>query len=485
MRFLIRSLFGLALLAVVVGLLIGSGGLLVSSLKDKKSSGHKRGGGKERAFAVNVQQLEPGVAHPVTLVYGEVVSGQTLELRTSAPGAIVQLSPNFQEGGSVKAGELLFQTDPANQLANLALAKAELAEAVAELADAKASLELAKDEVKAAQRQEALRKQAVDRQVSLKSKGVGSGAAIENAELAASTAEQSVLGKRLAVNQARARLSRAEISQQRKQINLQEAERKHEETKVYSKFPGVLTEVSAVLGGLVNANERLGRLIDPDALEVSFSVSNQIYSHLIRAEGGLSAAKIDVVFGDVAVAKGVAIDRVGAAVEAGQTGRQLFSLLKSKDLALLRPGDFVSVRIKEAALENVVTIPATAVSSDSSVLIVSEDLRLTSQTVDVLRWQKDQVIVRGTGLSGKNIVVERAPQLGEGIKVEPRQTSTPLFEESKSIDLSAAERQKMKSFVENHQLIPEDRKKKILERLSQPKVPAQIVERLRSRMSGN
>lgn len=479
MRFLLRALLGLALFAIVIGLLVGSGVVLISSLKDKDSSGSRRGGDKERSYAVNVRTLVSGTAQPVTQVYGEVVSGRTLELRASSAGAIVELSPNFQEGRSIEAGDLLFQTDPANQLANRALMEAELAEASAELADANASLALAKDEVVAAQRQHSLRQQSVERQTSLKSRGVGSDSAIENAELSLSSAEQAVLTKRLALNQAQARLSRAEISQQRIQINLDEAVRKLEETTVTAKFPGVLTEVNAVLGGLVNANERLGRLIDPNALEISFRVSNRAFSQLLSNEAGLDAAKIDVVFGGATVANDLTIDRVGAAVAEGQTGRELFSQLRRRDLDRLRPGDFVSIHIKEAILENVVTIPSTAVSSDNALLIVDEDSRLTSHKVRVLRWQKDELIVDGEGLEGKNLVLERAPQLGTGIKVEVRQTNGPLFKEKKFVELSDLEKDEIRAALEKNNRIPKAGKTKILKRLEAKTIPENVAQRLR------
>ncbi len=488
MRFLLRALLGLALLAIVVGLLVGSGGVLISSLKDRDSGGARRGGDKERAYAVNVRTLSSGDAQPMTQVYGEVISGRTLELRASTAGAIVELSPRFQEGRSIGAGELLFQTDPANQLADRALVEAEFAESFAELADAKASLALAKDEVVAAQRQYSLRQQSVERQISLKSKGVGSDSAIENAELSLSTAEQAVLTKRLSLNQAQARLSRAEISLQRIQINLDEAIRKLEETTVTAKFAGVLTEVNAVLGGLVNANERLGRLIDPNAMEISFRVSNRTFSQLMSNPAGLNSAKIEIVFGGITVASDLTIDRVGAAVAEGQTGRELFSQLRRQDLDRLRPGDFVSIYIKEARLENVVVVPSTAISSDNTLLLVDEGSRLSSHTVRVLRWQKDELIVEGEGLEGKNLVLERAPQLGTGIKVEVRQTNGPVFKEKKLVELSDLEKDQIRAALETNKRIPKAGKTKILKRLEAKTIPEEAAQRLRNmvkRSAGN
>jgi len=65
----------------------------------------------------------------------------------------------------------------------------------------------------------------------------------------------------------------AETSLSRSRIARNEAERRLAETGLHAEFTGTLGEVSVVEGGLVQANERVARLVDPDALEVAFRVS--------------------------------------------------------------------------------------------------------------------------------------------------------------------------------------------------------------------
>ena len=107
------------------------------------------------------------------------------------------------------------------------------------------------------------------------------------------------------------------------------------------------------------------------------------------------------------------LDRVEAAVGEGQTGRQVFARIG--DAAGLRPGDFVTVTIRER-LGDVSVLPAVALGSDSKVLGVGEEGRLTYD-VELLRRQGDDVVVRADALVGQEIVAERIPLLGEGVKV--------------------------------------------------------------------
>ena len=57
------------------------------------------------------------------------------------------------------------------------------------------------------------------------------------------------------------------------------------DTVMRAEFAGVLSGVSLVQGGLISANERVGQLIDPSALEVAFRVSTQQYARLLNEDG--------------------------------------------------------------------------------------------------------------------------------------------------------------------------------------------------------
>lgn len=486
MRFLRRSLMGLFLLAVTLGLLGFAGSSVYSALQERWSKESHVRPPRERVFAVNVVQVAPQDVVPVLTAFGELRSRRTLDLRAQSSGTVIELHPDFEEGGRVAQGDLLFRVDPHEAQSALAVAEADLQEAETDLRDARTSLELAQAELKATEDQAGLRVQALERQVSLRERGFGSDAAVETAALAEAAAQQAVVTRRQALASAESRVAQAETSVARRKINLTEAARALADTAVYAEFAGTLSEVSLVEGGLVANNEQVAQLVDPDQLEVSFRVSTAQYARLLDAEGALIGAPVRVtldVYGAALDAQG-RITRESAAVGEGQTGRLLFAGLD--DAKGFRPGDFVTVEIDEPELRNVVVLPSAAVDAAGTVLVLGDEDRLEVAQVQVLRRQGDDVILRAPGLAGQRVVAERSPLLGAGIKVRPLapQAGADVPAEPAMVELTAERRAAMRAFVEGNAMMPPDVKKRLLAQLSKDKVPAAMVERLEGRMGG-
>ena len=484
MRFLRRSLVGLFLLSLTVGIFAYAGQMVYDALQVRWAKEDRPRPARERVFAVNVLTYQPGSVTPVMTSFGEVRSRRTLEIRASAGGTVVELADGFEDGGRVKAGDLLLRVDPSDAQSALDVAKTDLAEAEAELREATAALGLAREDVVSAQEQAALRLQALQRQRNLSERGVGTEAAVETAALAEASAKQAVLSRRQSLAQAEARVDMSKTALSRRQIALAEAKRRLAETEMFAGFSGTLSDVTVVQGGLVQNNERLAQLVDPDMLEVAFRVSTTEYARLLDDDGQLLRAEVDVsldVLGLDLTAKGV-INRESAAVGTGQTGRQLFARLD--DAKGFRPGDFVTVEIAEPELTFVATLPAMAVDAAGTVLVVGEDDRLEQVQVQVLRRQGDDVIVRAPGLRDRQVVAERSPLLGAGIKVRPITADAAVPEKAAMVELTEERRARLVAFVEGNQYMPKEAKARVLSQLSQPQVPVQTVERIEARMGG-
>jgi RND family efflux transporter MFP subunit len=380
--------------------------------------------------------------------------------------------------------------DPADAQSALDLARAALDKAEADLRDAERNLTLAQDDVTAAEDQAALREKALSRQRDLLERGVGTEPAVETAELAAAAARQAVLSRRQALAQAETRIDQSRNTLQREGIALAEAERRLADTEIFAQFSGVLSDVSVVEGGLVSPNERIAQIVDPDALEVSFRVSTSQYARLLDETGRLVGLPVTVsldVMGADIVTQG-AISRESAAVGEGQTGRLIFARLD--EAAGFRPGDFVTVTVEEDPLEGVALLPATAVDPAGRVLVVGEDERLSEEPVELLRRQGDDVIVRAAVLEGRDVVAERTPLLGGGIKVRPIRPPQPGESaasepaEPELVQLDPERRARLVAFIEGNQFMPADAKERVLAQLKQDRVPAQMIERIESRMGG-
>jgi len=225
MRFLRQSLTGVFLTALTFGLLVLAGNMIRSAVEQRLDSNSVAPPARERIFAVNVIRANAGAEIPQLEAFGEVQSRRTLELRAAAGGRIIELAPEFTEGGVVRSGQLLFRVDPAERQAQLDRDRSNLLDAQAEVRDAKRSLILARDELMAAETQAAVRERTLRRQEDLQRRDVGSAAAVESAELALAQARQSVLSRHISVSQREARIDQAATKLNRAQILLSESER--------------------------------------------------------------------------------------------------------------------------------------------------------------------------------------------------------------------------------------------------------------------
>ncbi|MBL4916180.1 efflux RND transporter periplasmic adaptor subunit [Szabonella alba] len=504
MRFLTRSLGGLFLLALTLGLLALSGRVLTDAVQTRLEGGGPAMPARERVFTANLMTATPVDFAPVTLAFGEIRSSRTLELRAPRGGEVLELSPGFRDGATVQAGELLVRLDPSDAQAALDLAEVDLANAEAETRDAARALTLARDDLVAAEEQETLRRQALERQREILVRGAGSEATVETAALALSSARQSTLSRASALNAAEARVDQSATALTRAQIALSETERALRETRLHAAFDGVLSGVSVVQGRILGANEALGQLIDPTAMEVAFRLSTTQFGRLIGADGALIDAELSVgldIAGTEILARG-RLDRAGAAVGEGQTGRLVYATLEAA--GGFRPGDFVTVRVAEPLLDGVVILPATALGQRGTVLALGNEDRLEELPVTLIRRQDDHVVIEAAAIAGREIVTERSPLLGAGIKVRPvRPEAAPGTPGDTAQDAPGAparmaatdaapammtltedRRARLIAHVEGLSRIPPEARARILAQLAEPEVPARMIERLESRMGG-
>jgi RND family efflux transporter MFP subunit len=489
MRFLRQSLIGLVLTALTLALLVYAGNLVRSAVQERLSRETKAPPTRERTFAVNLVQAQAGDVTPMLESFGQVQSRRTLELRAAVAGRVIEMADSFEDGGTVREGDVLVRVDPADAQSVLDRVEADISDAKADLRDAQRTLDLGRDDQAAAQEQADLRQRAFQRQVELEERGVGTAAAVETAELAASAARQAVLSRRQAVTAAEARIDQAKTTLARTEIALAEAERRLSDTTLRAPFDGTLSLTTVALGRLVSTNEKLADLIDPDALEVSFRVSTAQYARLLDNAGKLLdapvVATLDVAGIDLQ-ASGV-INRASADAGESQTGRLIFARLDNA--RGFKPGDFVTVAVQEPLMSNVIRLPSSAMSADSNVLVLGEGNRLEAVPVTLMRRQGDDVLVRSDALAGREVVEARSPLLGAGIAVTPlrqgREDPAPtLAPAPQMLELSEERRARLVAFVEANDRMPQEAKARVLAQLAEPQVPAQMVERIESRMGG-
>lgn len=484
MRFLRRSIVGLCLASLTLGLLVYSGYLISDAVQTRLSQERPEPPVRERVYTVNLVTARTSSETPVTVTFGEVRTRRTLELRAAVAGRVVALSPAFEDGGQVSAGDVLVRIDPADLEAAVDRLTADLADAEAEVREAARGLDLAQEDLDAARQQARLRDRALSRQLDLAARGVGTTATVEDAEIAAASAQAGVITRRLALAEAEARTDRGATTLSRARIALQEAQRDLEETTVRAPFSGTLSATTVVEGGLVAANEKLADLVDPSDLEVVFRLSTAQYARLLDADGTLLPAPLVAVLenaeGDLS-ARGV-LSRVSAGVDAGEVGRIVFGRLTSA--VGFQPGDFVTLQISEPPLNDVVRLPASAYHADGHVLVTDGESRLNRLEVILVRRQGDDVLLQAVDLPGREVVQHLSPLLGEGIAVQPIRTGTEDAAAVSLLELSDARRARLIAFVENDAGMAQEDKARVLAQLSARTVPRQVVDQLERRIGG-
>lgn len=423
MRFLGRSLTGLLLLAVTLALLGMAAIVVGNAVRASLEPGGPARPAAERVVAANVMTVAPGTITPELTAYGKVEARRTLDIRTKTGGTVVWVADSFRNGGTVAAGDLILRLDPVPAEEALALARADLAEAQAAAAEAVAAVDLAEQDLAAAVAQADLRRQALVRQQDLAARGAGSPQAVETAELALSAADQAVLSRRQALASAMARVDQTAVAVTRAEIAEREAARNLADTELRAGLGGRVDGVTLVAGAVVAANEAVGRILDPSALDVALRLSAAQFAQLLDPAGQLRPAGVTVTLPGLGAAGtlGGRLDRVGAAVGEGQTGRLVYAALSAgaEAATVLKPGDFVAVAIAGAPLADAVLVPATAVGRQGTVLVLGPEERLEEQAVEILGRQGDDVILRAAALAGREIVTERSVFLGEGIRIRP------------------------------------------------------------------
>ncbi|MGR3495478.1 efflux RND transporter periplasmic adaptor subunit [Citreimonas sp.] len=482
MRFLGKSLLGLFLLSLTLGLIVFAGVLVRDAVQVRMADEPRTPEAQERVFAVSAVTVTPDTETPVLTAFGDAQSRRTLELRSAAAGRIVELASEFVEGGRVAEGQLLARIDPSEAEAALSRAESDLIDARAELREAERAVDLARDELTFARDQVGLREAALQRQRDLIDRNVGTASALEAAELALSTAQQAVLSRRQAVASAEARIDQATTALSRAEIARDETARRVADTEIRAAFAGRLSDVPVVEGRLVSANEQLARLVDPDALEVAFQVSTTQYLRLLDDSGLRQAdATVTLGAGEDAVTTAARLTREGAAVGEGQVGRRLFAELR--DAQGFRPGDFVMVTVSEPPLENVARLPATAIDAAGTVLVVDDDDRLRPVSVTILRRQGDDVLIAADDLDGAQVVAQRTPLLGEGIKVRVLQ-GPDARATGGMVAIDDTRRAALRALVEGDTALPDAARSRILAQLDAPQVPAAVIARIEARRDG-
>lgn len=332
--------------------------------------------------SVSVYVLESRTLSEEIKASGDLEAQFHTEIAAEVEGRVTELT--VDEGGSVEAGVVVIEIDPARRMLDLSAARARLAQARAELANEQRKTKRIRE---------------------LRSQSVSSIQQLEEAETMLALARSAVSAEEAAVGV---------------------AERRVRDSSVAAPFAGLVARRSVELGEFVQPGKSLFELVAMSPLEAIFSLT-ELDTERVRL-----GQRVEI--------------RVGAFPDRTFDGRVAFIAptidLNTRTLrikaeidnseGLLRPGLFARMSLGVAERPNVLMVPAEALiqrAGGTSVYRVNDaegdEGRVERISVEVGSTEGDFVEVRGTLRPGDKIVRRGHGGLANGMAVVVRGLQRP------------------------------------------------------------
>lgn len=309
---------------------------------------------------------------------GTVQAKQQIDLVPQVSGQVVYVSDKFVSGGLFKKGELILRLEPRDYQYQVTAAESRVTESRQVLVREQAEGALAKSEW------------------DLLGHGEATDLTLRKPQLA----------------DASAKLMAAEANLKVAILNL-------ERTEIRAPFNGLLTTKNVDLGQYLSPGTNIGRFLSTDVLEVRLPMSSNDLAQFNFA--GLQSGKttLDVTLrgrlaghqnhwkGKIVRTEGLIDSKTRIIyVVAELRGNQRISMDGKTPISI---GQFVSAEVEGRVFESVFQLPRDVLRQGNSVLVVDENNKLQTRTVQVVESNRDFVVISG-GLEDGDIICKS--QLG-------------------------------------------------------------------------
>ena len=333
---------------VCIGLAISYNGQKMA----QQANGPKPEPAKSVAPNVSVINAVPSTYQAYVSGHGEAKAHWPLSLKAQVKGEITNMSEQFATGNVVKKGQVLAQIDNTEYLQAVASAKATLA-------DAKLALQEEQD--------------------------LGNQAKREWQRSGVTQAPSSPLVFRTL------QLEATQATADNAQYALQTAQRDEKNTHISAPFDAVILSRDVDLGTYVSIGDTLATLNSTDKVEISVPLSLSQWQNLASDKSG------EVILSDVTTQnqwQGY-IARFEQHLDDSSRQRSVVVALDKpfEQATPLLPGTFLAVQIAGKALNNVIKLPASAVSQEGLIWYVNEQNTLMSIQAQKLFERGDYVYI--------------------------------------------------------------------------------------------
>lgn len=333
-----------------------------------------------RAMAINLAPMKLTVSSE-----GNVQPKVETKIVAQVSGEVIELSPRLAAGGDFRKGDVLLKLDPRDYEIALTRSKAALSRA-------KAEQRFAAEEA--------------SRIESLYRDELASIAQLQNAQRLTSVADA-------ALQDASASVDRAKIDLER--------------TVIKAPFNGRVRSEDVDVGQYVTKGAMVAKVYDTDRLEVRLPLADAqlAYLDLRYAQTGLA--------GDTPANVTLTADYAGDAQtwdakllrtegDISTKSRFLYVIAEVTETTnsngvRLPVGLFVDATIEGRSVNNVVSIPRTALRPDSSVMVIDDEERLHFRDVSVFKLSDSDAIISDGLASGERISISPLQFVVEGMPV--------------------------------------------------------------------
>ena len=381
------------IIRIVLSLVILAVGIATASYLKNSAPRTKKQPPVKLSPTVQIQKVKPSSFQIIVTAMGTVIPAREVVLKSRVSGEIVEIHPEFTEGGFLKKDMKILQIDPQDY--ELALARKR-----STVTDAEYALKLELGHQTVAKREWELLNQGKPAQ----------------------DMEKELALRQPHLNKVRADLSAAEAELKAAMLDL-------ERTHITVPFNTMVRSKSVDRGSQVTPQEPLAELVGTDAYRIQASLPVDRLEWIdVPVQTGDPGSKARIIYGQGHECSGTVIRLMGDLATEGRMARILVEVAdplglkaSNKDRAPLLIGEYVRVKILGRKLDNVFQIPRTAFKDNSSIWIAGENQTLEIRKVRPV-WRDADLVLLQDGLKpGEQLIVSDlpAPVQGMSVRVEP------------------------------------------------------------------
>ena len=369
-------------LKVALPVLILLGAIAVMAVMIMSKQPPEKKSEPDKGFLVNTMLVEKRDVQFVVPSQGTLLPKVETNLVSQVSARVLEVAPQFIEGGFFKRGDVLVQLEQADSITDLKLAEAELARVEAALQE-----EIARGKV----------------------------AAEEWKTVKSSVAPELGLRKpQLATAQANLRAAKAQYER---------AQRNLERTTIRAPFDGLVKSKNVDIGQFVGMGSQMGVLYATDIAEVRLPLSDNELAYLQqRSEGQSIPVTLTARVAGKAHQWQAELVRNEGVVD--QSSRVIYVVAELKDpyarneqtqQTPIQFGRFVNATITGSAAQDVVVVPRHVVRMDGTLLVTDATRKLMIREVDILRSDEDNAYISSGVQPGELIITSAVPNAVDGM----------------------------------------------------------------------